>query len=131
MGRIGRIHACDHVDRQQRHQRRHDLPVDPLRNKRRQRSRGRVAEQGRPVGIMVFEIGGDRPGIWDDARSVDQDRHLVLAAESERGLVADGDRTERNVQPLMRQGQARAPGELAVSQPVPSREFVEDHRHRD
>src|SRR5262249_44054178 len=55
----------------------------------------------------------DRPRISDDLVVVLEDRDLALAAEGDRGLVADRDRMDREGEALVMQGKPGAPGERA------------------
>ncbi len=62
--------------------------------------------------------------------AVFQDRHLVLVAEGDRGLVADAHRHRVEVETLMRQRHSGAPGKLAVAPVAHAAEFVQgDLRH--
>src|SRR6267142_1956720 len=70
-----------------------------------------AAEQRRPVGIGVFQIIRDRPGIDDGGFAVDQHRHLFGIVRSDRILLGEAPRDRLRGQSLMRERHPRPPAE--------------------
>ena len=125
-----RIDDADDIEHQHRGELRQELPVDEARDETGQRLAGSAAEERRPVGKARLEMLGDAPGIADDLLAVAQDRHLLLPGEGDRLLVADPDRDELGLDPLMGESEPRAPGEQAVAPILEPVELVEDHAYR-
>ncbi len=89
-----------------------------------------AAEEGRAVGVGVFEPAGDRPGIADHPFAVADDRHQLLAAEGDLLLLREAAQLGLVGKPLVRERHAGPPGVRAEAQRVGgSREIVEDDGH--
>ena len=82
-----------------------------------------AAEQRPALGKFLLQIERDRPRVGDDAAIMFEDRHLALAAEADRRLVADRNGMRRERQALVMQGQTRPPGKRAVAAVVAAAEF--------
>ena len=80
-------------------------------------------------GYFVSRCCAMRNESWIVVVAVNQDRHLVLLAECDRGLVADAHRSVFGRQPLVRERVSCAPGIEAVAAVVQPAEFVQCQRH--
>jgi hypothetical protein len=102
-----------HVGDDEARDRRVHRGVDPAVDKARRSAAAGAAEQGGAVGIRIFEVVGDRPGIEHDLVAVDEHGHTPLPRHGDRLLVGEAPRHGLGGEAFVGQRQASAPAERA------------------
>ena len=104
--------------------------LGPVLDKSRQPAAGLAAEQGRPVGIAILQVIGDRRRIMHDPAVIDNDRHAPVIGLRQFVLFGEPPRQGLDREPLMGQRHLGAPTEWAeAALRLDTGEIVHRDRH--